>query len=301
VTSAAADPAGEGAATARVESGAPARARGRALPTRAAAGGGLLLAALLLAALAAPLVARRDPSAQGAGPEARFLPPSADHPFGTDRLGRDLFSRTVHGARVSLAVGFGAALVATAIGTLVGAAAGYFRGPADTIAMRGADAFLAFPRLVLLIAAVAAFRPTVPLLAVVLGATGWMGTARLVRARVLSLRSEPFVEAVRALGLPHASILFRHVIPNALGPALVAGTLGVGNAILLESSLSFLGFGVPPPAPSWGNMIAGGRDVLLSAWWVTAFPGLALVATVLAVNLIGDGLRAALDPRGREG
>jgi peptide/nickel transport system permease protein len=275
--------------------------RSRRLPTPTAAAGGALFAALVVLALAAPIVAPRDPAAQGPGPESRFLSPSADHPFGTDRLGRDLFSRTVHGARVSLGVGVGAAFVATAIGTLVGAAAGYFRGPADALAMRAADAFLAFPRLVLLIAAVAAFRPTTPLLVVVLGATGWMGTARLVRARVLSLRGEPFIEAVRALGVPHHAILAKHVIPNALGPALVAGTLAVGNAILLESSLSFLGFGVPPPAPSWGNLIAGGRDVLLSAWWVTAFPGIALVATVLSVNLIGDGLRAALDPRGREG
>ena len=276
-------------------------ALGRVFPTRAAAAGGIFLAGLIAVASAAPLVARRDPSAQGAGTEARFLSPRADHPFGTDRLGRDLFSRTVHGARVSLAVGFGAALLATTLGTLIGAAAGYFRGAADAVAMRTGDAFLAFPRLVLLIAAVAAFRPSVTLLVLVLGATGWMATARLVRARVLSLRSEPFVEAVRALGVPHAIVLLRHVIPNALGPALVAGTLGVGNAILLESSLSFLGFGVPPPAPSWGNLIAGGRDVLMSAWWVTAFPGVALVATVLSVNLIGDGLRAALDPRGREG
>jgi peptide/nickel transport system permease protein len=271
----------------------------RFVPTRSAACGAAVLAALVVAAAAAPLVAPRDPSAQGAGPATRFLPPSAEHPLGTDLLGRDLFARTLHGARVSLAVGFGAALLATGVGTLVGLLAGAARGPLDGALMRAGDSLLAFPRLVLLLAIGAAVRPSVPLLVVVLGATGWVGTARLVRARVLALRAEPFVEAGRALGLPRRRLLLRHMLPNALGPALVAGALGVGNAILAESSLSYLGLGIPPPTPSWGNLIADGRDVLLTAWWVTAFPGFALVLTVLAVNLVGDGLRAALDPRAR--
>ncbi|HKK07943.1 MAG TPA: ABC transporter permease, partial [Gemmatimonadota bacterium] len=264
---------------------------------RQASVGLVLLGALLLIALLTPYLAPYDPNAQHAVVATRFLPPSAAHPLGTDRFGRDVLSRALYGARISLSIGFVAVAIAVSVGTLVGAGAGMAGGLADTVSMRGVDLLLSFPRLVLLIALVALFEPSLALVTLVLGATGWMGTARIVRGQVLSIREEDYVQAARALGFGRWRILTRHVLPNALTPVIVAATLGVGNTILAEAALSFLGLGVQPPTASWGNMVASGRDVMLHAWWIAAFPGVAIVLTVVSFNLVGDGLRDALDPR----
>lgn len=263
--------------------------------------GALAVLLLMLAAAAlVPMLARQDPLAIGDVLALRLVPPfSSDsagtwHLLGTDRFGRDLFVRMMLAARVSLALGVGGSLIAAAIGTIAGALAAWRGGLTDRITMAFADALLAIPRLVLLLVCAALWRPGLLTVLVVLGATGWMGVARIVRGEVLGVRARPFVEAARALGVSHWQVLWRHVLPNAIGPAIVTTTLGVGNAILLESGLSFLGLGIQPPRPSWGNMIAGGRDLIVSAPWVALAPGVALIVTVLAVTLIGDRLRDAL-------
>jgi peptide/nickel transport system permease protein len=259
-----------------------------------------VLLLMLVAATLVPMLARQDPLAIGDVLALRLVPPfSTDavgtwHLLGTDRFGRDLFVRMMLAARVSLALGVGGSLIAAAVGTIAGALAAWRGGLTDRIAMAFADALLAIPRLVLLLVCAALWRPGLLTVLVVLGATGWMGVARIVRGEVLGVRARPFVEAAQALGVSHWNVLVRHVLPNAIGPAIVATTLGVGNAILLESGLSFLGLGIQPPRPSWGNMIAGGRDLIVSAPWVALAPGVALVVTVLAVTLIGDRLRDAL-------
>jgi peptide/nickel transport system permease protein len=268
---------------------------------RQASIGLVLLAALILVALLTPYLAPFDPNAQHAVVATRFLSPSAAHPLGTDRFGRDVLSRVLYGARISLTIGFVAVAIAMTVGTLVGSGAGLAGGLVDAASMRGVDLLLSFPRLVLLIALVALFEPHLGLVILVLGLTGWMGTARIVRGQVLSIREEDYVQAARALGLGRWRILLRHVLPNALTPVIVAATLGVGNTILAEAALSFLGLGVQPPTASWGNMVASGRDVMLNAWWIAAFPGLAIVLTVMSFNLVGDGLRDALDPRHARG
>lgn len=261
---------------------------------------GALLVALVLAVMLVPAVSRQDPLAIGDVLATRLVPPLARdargvfHLLGTDRFGRDLFVRMMLAGRISLAVGIVGSLLAGVIGTLFGAAAAWLGGIADRVAMAVADALLAIPRLVLLLVCAALWRPGLTTVVVVLVATGWMGVARMVRAEVLGVRALPYVDAAAALGAPSWRVLWRHALPNALGPAIVATTLGVGNAILLESGLSFLGLGVQPPRPSWGNMIAGGRDLIVAAPWVAIAPGLALVATVLACTLLGDGLRDRL-------
>ena len=261
-----------------------------------------LVGGLALAALLTPYLAPYDPAAQGVDLVAtRFQPPSPAHPMGTDRFGRDVLSRVLYGGRTSLAIGALAVAIAITLGSLVGALAGYARGWIDAVSMRCVDLLLSFPRLVLLITIVALVRPSIAVITLVLGLTGWMATSRLVRGEVLSLREREFVQAARALGLRAPRILLRHVLPNVASPIIVAATLGIGNTILVEASLSFLGLGVPPPAPSWGGMVARGRDVMLEAPWITIFPGLAIVLTVMSFNLIGDGLRDALDPRSRTG
>jgi peptide/nickel transport system permease protein len=240
-----------------------------------------------------------DPSHQFGLVDLQNAPPSSDHPFGTDQLSRDLLSRVVSGARVSLAVaGIAVALSAT-LGATVGLIAGYLGGTVDAVLMRLVDGALAIPRLFLLMLVLAV--PTrVPLLAliVLIGATGWFGTSRLVRAEVLRLREEAYVRAAEALGASRRRIIFRHLLVNTAGPLLVAATLGVGDVILLEAGLSFLGLGVQPPQPSWGGMIFDARPVLESAPWVGIFPGILITLTVLAANLVGDALRDAFDPRG---
>ncbi|HEX7120222.1 MAG TPA: ABC transporter permease [Longimicrobiales bacterium] len=289
----------------------------RARPRRAAPGGdsqwriaarllrrdrlamtGLAIIGLLyLIALLAPLIAPYDPIAQQDIVRTGFLPPSAAHPLGTDRFGRDVLSRIIFGARMSLSIAFVAVAIAITIGTLLGAIAGYIGGRVDAAIMRFTDMVLAFPRLVLLIMIIALFSPSLVLIITVLGLTQWPGTARIVRGEVLSLREREFVTAARALGFSRSRIILRHLVPNVIAPVIVAATLGIGNTIVLEAGLSFLGLGVAPPTPTWGNMVADGRETLISAWWVATFPGLTIVVTVLAFNLLGDGLRDALDPR----
>ena len=260
-----------------------------------------VVAWILLVTLLAPLVSPYDPAFQGSLVTERLLPPSGAHPLGTDHLGRDVLSRLLYGARISLGIGVAAVAVAVTLGTGLGAVAGYVGGWVDGVVMRLVDLVLAFPRLVLIIAVLAFFDPSALLVTVVLGLTLWPATARLVRGEVLGLREEDFVVAARALGFGTGRILLRHVLPNALAPVIVAAALGIGDVIILESGLSFLGLGVQPPTPSWGSMISDGRAHLLGAWWLSAFPGAAVVLTVLAFNLVGDGLRDLLDPRLRGG
>ena len=264
---------------------------------RLAMAGLAVMIILYIITLITPLVAPFDPAAQGDIVLTRNLPPSAENLMGTDKFGRDIFSRVLYGSRISLTIGFIAVGISVTLGTLVGALAGYFGGYVDTMLMRRTDMMLSFPRLVLLIVVIALFSPSIWLVVAVLGLTGWMGTARLVRGEVLSLREREFVQAARALGMGDWRIISRHVIPNTMAPVIVSATLGIGQTILTEASLSFLGLGVQPPTPSWGNMVADGRDALIEAWWIATFPGIAIVVTVIAFNLLGDGLRDALDPR----
>ena len=264
---------------------------------RLAMAGLWIMLLLYVVTLLTPLIAPYDPTAQGDIVLSRYLPPSSEHLMGTDKFGRDIFSRVLYGSRISLTIGFIAVAISITLGTAVGAAAGYFGGWVDSVLMRFTDMMLSFPRLVLLIVVIALFEPEVWLVITVLGLTGWMGTSRIVRGEVLSLREREFVQAARALGMGDTRIILRHIIPNTLAPVIVSATLGIGLTILTEASLSFLGLGVQPPTPSWGNMITDGRDALITAWWIATFPGLAIVFTVIAFNLFGDGLRDALDPR----
>ncbi len=250
-----------------------------------------------LVTLLAPYLAPYDPIDIGDVASTRYLPPSPAHLMGTDRFGRDVFTRVIFGARISLAIGFTAVTLSITLGTAVGAASGYFGGWVDAVLMRFVDVLIAFPRLVLLIVVISLFGASVPILIIVLGLTLWPSTARIVRGEVLSLREREFIQAARALGFSDLRIIARHIAPNVMAPVIVAATLGIGNVILIEAGLSFLGFGVPIPTPSWGRMLSEGRDVLINAWWIATFPGLAIVFTVVAFNLIGDGLRDALDPR----
>lgn len=258
---------------------------------------GLALVALLaLTALAAPWLAPGDPAALGAAAE-RLQPPSAAHPLGTDPLGRDTLARLVHGSRVSLLASWIGVATAVGLGLLIGLAAGLAPAAVDRLLMGIADVFLAFPRVFLALLLASLAEPSLALVMAVLGLTGWMGVARLVRAEVLSLREREFVLAARGLGLPPWRVAWRHLLPHLLPMVLVAAALRVGNMILLESFLSFLGLGVQEPTISWGAMIEQGRRHLLDAWWLTAFPGAAIGLTVIGYNLLGDGLSWALDPR----
>jgi len=225
-------------------------------------------------------------------------PPSAQFLLGTDPLSRDVWSRVVYGARVSLGIGAVAMLVAVTVGTAVGAVAGYFRRWVDTALMRLVDVGLAMPRIFVLLMAVALWEHiALWVLVLLIGLTGWFGTSRLVRAEVLSLREREFVAAARALGAGAGRVIFRHVLPNAAAPIIVSAALGIGHMMLLEAGLSFLGMGVPSPTPSWGNMIADGWHKMAVAWWSATFPGLAISLVVMALNAVGDALRDALDPR----
>jgi peptide/nickel transport system permease protein len=248
-----------------------------------------------LVALLAPFISPHDPISQDI--LNAYEPPGPGHLLGTDIFGRDILSRIIYGARISLSIGFIATAISVTLGTLIGAVAGYLGGRVDTVLMRFTDMVLAFPRLVLLILIVALFEPSIAVIIIVLGLTQWPGTTRIVRGDVLSLREREFVQAARALGMSQRRIVLRHLIPNVLAPVIVTATLGIGNTIVLEAGLSFLGLGPQPPTPSWGNMVAQGKDTLLTAWWEATFPGLTIVLVVLAFNLVGDGLRDALDPR----
>jgi peptide/nickel transport system permease protein len=267
---------------------------------RTAVVGLMVILGLYLVALLTPLLAPFDPFEMGADLSAdRFQAPSDVHRLGTDQFGRDVFSRLLYGARISLSIGFLAVGISVTIGTLLGAIAGYLGGVVDSVIMRFVDVVISFPRLILLITIIALFEPSIFLIIAVLGLTLWPGTARIVRGEVLSLRERAFIQATEALGFSRRRIILRHLIPNALGPVIVAATLGIGDTIVLEAGLSFLGLGVAAPTPSWGSMVADGRTDLLGAWWLATYAGLAIVFTVLSFNLVGDGLRDAMDPRAR--
>lgn len=224
-------------------------------------------------------------------------PPSTGHPFGTDELGRDLLSRMIWGSRASLKVGFIAVGIAITIGTILGALAGYYGGKIDAVLMRFVDIMLAFPTFFLILAVIAIVEPSISTIMIIIGLTGWMDVARLVRAEFLTLKERDFISAARAIGAGDTRLIFRHITPNALSPVFVAATFGIAGAILIESGLSFLGLGVQPPEPSWGNILTSGKDNITVAWWLSLFPGLAILITVLSYNLVGEGLRDALDPR----
>lgn len=262
----------------------------------------LLLAALVAGVVLVPMLATQDPLLIGDVLSRRLQPPfarSADglHLLGTDTFGRDVFVRAMLAGRISLAVGVLGSIAAGVTGTLIGAVAAWRGGWVDRGAMGAADVLLSLPRLILLLVCAALWAPGMATVIVVLVATGWMGVARLVRAEVLGQQARAYVDAAIALGGGSWRVLLRHALPNSLAPAVVATTLGVGNAILLESGLSFLGLGIQPPAPSWGNMIAGGREVIVTAPWVSLAPGLLLVLTVVCCTLIGDALQESLGRR----
>lgn len=256
-----------------------------------------ILVILVLLALFADVIADYDTVVIKQNLANRLKGPSAEHWLGTDEFGRDIFARLVHGARVSLKVGIIAVGISIILGGILGALAGFYGGKIDNIIMRVMDVFLAVPSILLAIAIVSALGPSIINLMVAISISSVPRYARIVRASVLSIRDQEFVEAARAIGANNARIIFRHIIPNSLAPVIVQGTLGVASAILSTAGLSFIGLGIQPPAPEWGSMLSGGRQYLRYAWWVTTFPGVAIMITILSLNLLGDGLRDALDPR----
>jgi len=262
---------------------------------RLAVGGLLVILLIFFVAGSASLIAPYDPGKTNVSQKLKS--PSLEHFLGTDQLGRDVFSRMLYGSRISLSVGFVAVAISIIIGVFVGAIAGYYGRWADSILMRFVDIMLCFPSFFLILTVVALLGPSMLNVMVVIGITSWMGTSRFVRAEFLSLRERDFVQAARALGMKDRRIIFRHILPNGLAPVFVTATLDVATAVLVEAGLSFLGFGVQPPAPSWGNILTEGRTYIFDAWWLTVFPGLAILITVLSFNLLGEGLRDALDPR----
>jgi len=254
------------------------------------------LVIIALVAVAAPFAVPRD-TAYRPRPDRLFTPPGKGHPLGTDEVGRDLLARLIYGARISLTVGTSAMVVAMGLGTVLGAVAGFYRGVADAALMRLSEILLSIPRLFLLIVLAAFFGPSVRTLIGVIGGLSWMESFRVIRSSFLSLREREFVQAARAVGGTDAVIIWRHILPNTLAPIVVGATLGVGNALLTEATVSYLGLGVQPPDPSWGNMLYNAQKYLLQAPYAAVFPGLLILITVLSVNFLGDGLRDALDPR----
>lgn len=259
--------------------------------------GATILLCIITAAIFAPYLATHDPDYQYL--TDKLSKPNGEYYLGTDHLGRDLFSRLLYGARVSLLVGFASVLGAITIGTILGALAGFFGGIIDSIIMRFVDIVISFPSIFLLITLVTLFDPGLDKLILIFALLGWTTTARLVRGEFLTLRTREYVLAAKTMGLRNISIIFSHILPNAMGPIIVVATLNVGGVILAESALSYLGLGVQPPTPSWGNMLQGAQSitVLLTAWWYPLFPGLMILITVLCFNFVGDGLRDALDPK----
>ncbi len=261
--------------------------------------GGALVGLFALSALLAPWVSPHDPGrVPGALTREMLRAPEATHPFGTDALGRDIFSRVLHGGRVSLALGLGVEVVAAALGAAIGLIAGYYGGWRDSLLMRVTDVVMAFPSLILAIGLIAVFeRPGLDKVALVLVALGWTTVARVVRGEVLSLKERDYIQAARALGVGHRVVLLRHLLPNAVGPLIVTATIGVGGNMIAEAGLSFLGLGAQAPTISWGSMLAEGQTFLVTAPWAAFFPGAALLSVVLGINLLGDALRDLLDPR----
>lgn len=257
----------------------------------------VILFIFVLTAVFAPLLTPHDPNR--ANLRARNQPPSREHLFGTDDMGRDILARTLYGGRISLSVGLVAVGISLTIGTLLGAVSGYFGGFVDTVIMRLADVFYSFPFLILAITATAVLGPSIYNIMIILGLLSWPGGARLLRAEFLKLKSVDFVAAAQAIGARPTGVMFRHILPNAFSPLLVSATLGVAAAILSEAGLSFLGLGVPPPAPSWGNMLNRARPlhILSNMPWMWLAPGMAIFVVVLSINFVGDGLRDAFDPR----
>ncbi len=253
---------------------------------------------LAVLAMLAPVIAPWDPNR----PDVKKIldAPSSVHPLGTDQLGRDVLSRMLYGARVSLAVGFVSVGIASLIGIVLGATAGYHGGVVDATIMRLVDLMLVFPRFFLLLAVLAFLRPSIWTIMAVIGLTGWMGVARLVRAEFLALKEREFVIWSQSIGASAFRIIWRHILPNAMAPVLVAMTLGIPAAILTESGLSFLGLGVQPPHATWGNILNEGKDAIEIGWWLSLYPGVAILVTVLSYNLLGEGIRDALDPRLRQ-
>ena len=264
---------------------------------RLALGSVWVIAGLYVVALLAPILTSQDPAAIPEVAANRYLPPSWTHPFGTDEFGRDLLSRALYGARVSLSVGLLAMVIAKSIGTAYGAISAFFGGFVDSVLMRIVDVWIAFPAIYLMLMLVGVFEAQITVLVLILGLTSWPGTARFIRGEILSLKQREFTDAARAIGLPNRQIIVRHLIPSAMSPVLVTAALSVAGMIGAESGLSFLGLGIRPPTPSWGNMIAAGQENLLFAWWMAFFPGCLLTITLVAFSLLADGLRDAMDPK----
>ena len=257
----------------------------------------IILIPMFLCAVLAPIISPHDP----VEPDLKniLVGPTWSHPFGTDTLGRDVFSRVIYGSRISLLVGFVSVGIATLIGIMIGSFSGYTGGIVDELIMRFVDLMMCFPTFFLILAVIAVLEPSIWNIMIVIGLTNWMGIARLVRAEILSIKNKEYVLAAKAMGFPKRRIIFRHVLPNALSPVYVVATLGIGGAILTESALSFLGIGVQPPTPSWGNILTQAKDNIEVAWWLSLYPGLAIFLTVMGYNLLGEGLRDIFDPRRR--
>jgi len=265
------------------------------MKNKMALAGLIFIVVILLFAVLAPVISPYDPASIDT--KSVLSPPSKAHIFGTDTLGRDIFSRIVYGARISLSVGLIAVGIAVLVGVFFGSIAGYYGGKIDYVIMRFVDIMLCFPTLFLILAVIAILEPSIFNIMAVIGLTGWMGVARLIRAEVLTIKERDYVAASKVMGASDAWIILKHLIPNAIGPVMVSATLGVGGAILTESALSFLGIGVQPPTPSWGNILMDGKSTLGVAWWLTIYPGVFILLTVLSYNLLGEGLRDMLEPR----
>jgi peptide/nickel transport system permease protein len=280
----------------RTDEGLLAQSARRFLKHRLAVFGVVVIVVMFLAAVFAPLLAPFAPEA--INPVDRYLPPlSPDHPLGTDELGRDVYSRLLFAGRVSLTVGFAAMLVTILLGATIGVVSAYYGGKIDTVLMRLTDVFLSFPTIYLLLVLAALIRPSVVSITLIVGATSWMEVSRVVRAQFLSVKQQDFVTAARAIGATGPRIMTRELLPNGIAPILVAATLNVANAILAESYISFLGYGIQPPDASWGIMLNNAQDFFTRAPWLAILPGVAITLAVLSFNFVGDGLRDALDPR----
>lgn len=251
--------------------------------------GSIILLIMLAASIFIPMFLRFNPNEINV--DELLMPPSAKHIMGTDQLGRDVFIRMVYGARISLSVGFIAVVISTVVGVFFGAVSGFFGGKTDSIIMRFVDIMLCFPTFFLLLAVVSILEPSIINVMAIIGLTSWMSVARLTRAEVLKVKESEYILAAKALGLNNDRIILRHVLPNCTGPILVSSILGVSSAILIESALSFLGLGIQPPTPSWGNILIDGKSTLGIAWWLTIFPGSAILITILGINMLGEGIR----------